>query len=145
MSTYEFKIVCTYEKSEKALLKYLKNETDPDDKYNGMTMRDLKDSDLYGEKIYQYPPCDVTVKLSAFVSDEDGSVVITGFVLDGDKEISVGTAAKGKSNKILRTLQDNGPAITGELSGGNYWKLEDSGYVNKDWSDPVTLRVCLEW
>ena len=141
---YEFIIKCSDEKSENALEKYQKFWTDPEDKYNGLTMRELKESCLYGEKIYQYPPLDVSVKLSAFLGD-DGSVTISGFVLDGEREILVGEAAKTKAKKILRILQDESPTITGELYGGNYWKMKDSGYVDDRWSDERTIRVRLCW
>ena len=141
---YEFLIKCTDEKSGKALEKYQKNWTDPEDKYEGMTIYDLKDSCRYGEKIYQYPPLEPAVKLKAFIGD-DGSVVITGYVVDGDDELLVGEAAKTKANKILKILQEESPAITGELYGGKYWKLEDSGYVDDRWSDPPTVRFKLRW
>lgn len=80
---YEFIIKSENDDSDKQLEKYQKFWTDPEDKYNGMTMKELKASDLYGEKVYQYPPLDVSVKLSAFMGD-DGSVIISGYILDGD-------------------------------------------------------------
>lgn len=141
---YEFIIKSENDESDKLLEKYQKFWTDPEDKYNGMTMRELKESDLYGEKVYQYPPLYVSVKLSAFLGD-DGSVIISGYILDGDSEIYVGKSAKTKTKKILKILQDESPTITGELYGGQYWKLEDSGYVDNRWSDVLTIRVSLRW
>lgn len=141
---YEFIIKSENDDSDKQLEKYQKFWTDPEDKYNGMTMKELKASDLYGEKIYQYPPLDVSVKLSAFMGD-DGSVIISGYILDGDSEIYVGKSAKTKSKKILKILHDESPTITGELYGGQYWKLEDSGYVDDRWSEDLTIRVSLRW
>ena len=67
------------------------------------------------------------------------------YFLDGDDEIYVGNAAKTKAKKILRILQDKQPEITGELYGGRYWKMEDSGYVNNDWSEDLTVRVYLTY
>ena len=141
---YEFIIKSENDESDKLLEKYQKFWTDPEDKYNGMTMRELKESDLYGEKVYQYPPLYVSVKLSAFLGD-DGSVIISGYILDGDSEIYVGKSAKTKTKKILKILQDESPTINGELYGGQYWKLEDSGYVDNRWSDDLTIRVSLRW
>lgn len=141
---YEFIIKSENDDSDKQLEKYQKFWTDPEDKYNGMTMKELKESDLYGEKVYQYPPLDVSVKLSAFLGD-DGSVIISGYILDGDSEIYVGKSAKTKAKKILKILQDESPTITGELYGGKYWKLEDSGYVDDCWSEDLTIRVSLRW
>lgn len=143
-NSYDFIIKSENEETSKQLTKYQKFWTEPENKYNGMSMRDLKASDLYGEKIYEFPPLDVSVKLSAFLG-EDGSVEISGYILDGDKEILVGKAAKTKAKKILKILQEESPSITGELYGGNYWKMEDSGYVDDRWNEPLTVRVFLSW
>ena len=143
-NVYEFLVKCADEKSADALAAYQKDWTDPEDKHEGMTLYDLKDSCRYGEKIYEYPPMDVTPKLKAFIGD-DGSVTITGFVVDGEDELLVGEAAKTKAKKILKILQEESPSITAELFGGQYWKMEDSGYVDDRWSDPYTMRVKLKW
>ena len=143
-NVYEFVIKCNDEKSIKALSEYQKEWTDSDDKYEGMTMKDLKESCRFDEKIYKYPPIDVPVKLTAFLGD-DGSVDISGYVVDGDNKILVGMAAKTKAKKILKILQEESPSIAGELYGGNYWKLESSGYVDDAWSDQLTVRVTLQW
>lgn len=143
-SYYDFIIKSSDEKTDAALSKYQKAETDPADRYNGMTMKQFKAEGLCGEKVYQYPPLDVDVKLSAFIG-EDGSVEISGFVLDGSDEIRVGTAAKTKVKKILKILQEESPKISGELYGGKYWKLKDNGYVDDDWSEDLTVRVYLSW
>lgn len=144
-TTYDFIVKCDNEKSEKALIKYQKFWTDDEDRYNGMTLKEFKADGDPGDKVYQYPPLDVDVKLDAFLG-EDGSVTITAYVLSGsDDEIRVGTAAETKAKKILRILQENEPKITGELYGGKYWKMEDSGYVNADWSEELTVRVFLTY
>ena len=145
-TTYDFIAKCIDEKSEKALVKYQKFWTDPEDKYEGMKLMEFKAEGVPGDKIYQYPPLDVDVKLDAFIGvGDDDSVSINVFILDGDDEIFVGPAAKTKAKKILRILQENKPKISGELYGGKYWKMEDSGYVNADWSDPLTVRVYLKY
>ena len=143
--TYDFIVKCDNEKSEKTLIKYQKFWTEDEDKYNGMSLKEFKAEGDPGDKVYQYPPLDVDVKLDAFLG-EDGSVTITAYVLSGsDDEIRVGTAAQTKAKKILRILQDNSPKISGELYGGKYWKMEDSGYVNADWSEELTVRVFLTY
>ena len=143
---YDFIIKSENEKTDKALEKYQKFWTEPEDKYNGMKLMEFKKEGIPGDKIYQYPPLDVDVKLTAFIADEDGAVTISGYILDGsDDGIYVGTAAKTKAKKILRILQNESPKITGELYGGKYWKMEDSGYVNNDWSEDLTVRVCFEY
>lgn len=141
---YDFIVKSENEKSDKAINKYQKFWTDPEDKYDGMTLKEFKAEGDPGDKVYEYPPLDVSVKLEAFLG-EDGSTDIRAYVLDGADEIYVGTAAKTKAKKILRILQENKPRIYGELYGGRYWKMEDSGYVNNDWSEDLTVRVYLKW
>lgn len=141
---YEFIAKSQDEKTDKALVKYQKCWTDPEDKYDGMTLKEFKSDGDPGDKIYEYPLLDVDVKLEAFLG-EDGSTEIRVFILDGDSEIYVGTAAKTKAKKILGILQERNPSISGELYGGKYWKMEGSGYVNADWSDPLTVRVFLKY
>lgn len=143
-TTYDFIAKSQDEKTDKALVKYQKFWTDPEDKYDGMTLKEFKSDGDPGDKVYEYPPIDVDVKLEAFIGD-DGTTEIRVFILDGDGEIYVGTAAKTKAKKILRILQDNDPSVTGELYGGKYWKIEDSGYVNNDWDDELTVRVYLKY
>ena len=143
-NSYDFIIKSEDEKTDRALAKYQKFWTDPEDKYEGMTLMQFKEEGYPGDKIYQYPPLDVDVKLDAFIG-EDGSVEIRGFIYDGDKEIYVGTAAKTKAKKILRILQNDHPKITGELYGGKYWKIESSGYVDNRWDEVLTVRVYFEW
>lgn len=144
-NTYDFIAKCYNEESRKALEKYQKFWTDPEDKYEGMTLKEFKEDGSPGDKVYQYPPLDADVKLDAFIGVENDNVSINVFILDNDKEILVGTAAKTKAKKILKILQEENPKITGELYGGKYWKMEDSGYVNNDWSEELTVRVFLEW
>jgi len=139
---YEFIVHC--DENDKPLWKYQKENTDPDDIYNGMTMHDFKASGDCGEKLYKYPPLSVPVKLSAFIG-EDGSVEISGYIIDGNDEILVGKAAKTKSKKILKILQENNPKITGELSGGYYWLIESSGYLNSDCFAEYRMDVSFEW
>ena len=141
---YEFIAKSQDEKTEKALIKYQKFWTDPEDKYDGMTLKDFKAEGCPGDKVYEYPTLDVDVKLEAFLG-EDGSIEIRVFILDCDSEIYVGTAAKTKAKKILRILQEENPSFTGVLYGGKYWKMEDSGYVNNDWADPLTVRVYMAY
>lgn len=143
-TVYDFIIKAQDEETEKALVKYQKFWTDKEDKYDGMTMKEFKEDGDPGDKVYEYPPLDVDVRLEAFIG-EDGSTEIRGYVLNGDGEIYVGTAAQTKAKKILRILQDETPSITGELYGGKYWKMEDSGYVNNDWSEQLTVRVYLTY
>lgn len=143
-TVYDFIARSQDEKTDKALNKYQKFWIDKEEKYGGMTLKEFKADGLPGDKIYEYPPLEVDVKLEAFIG-EDGSTDIRVFLLDGDGEILVGTAAKAKAKKILRILQDESPSISGELYGGKYWKMEDSGYVNNDWSDELTVRVYLTY
>ena len=141
---YDFIIKSHDEKTDKALVKYQKFWTDEEDKYDGMALKEFKEDGDPGDKVYEYPPLDVDVKLEAFIG-EDGTTEIRGYILDGDGEIYVGTAAQTKAKKILRILQDESPSITGELYGGKYWKMESSGYVNNDWSEELTVRVYLTY
>lgn len=141
---YEFIIKSEDEKTDRAIVRYQKFWTDPEDKYEGMTLMQFKEEGYPGDKIYQYPPLDVAVKLDAFLG-EDGSVEISGFIDDGNKFIYVGKAAKTKAKKILRILQNEDPKITGSLYGGKYWKMESSGYVDNRWDEDLTVRVYFEW
>lgn len=144
-TVYDFIAKSQDEKTDKAIVKYQKFWTDTEDKYDGMKLMEFKKEGSPGDKVYEYPPLDVHVKLEAFIADEDGATEIRVFILDGDDEIYVGNAAKTKAKKILRILQDKQPEITGELYGGRYWKMEDSGYVNNDWSEDLTVRVYLTY
>lgn len=142
---YDFIVKSENEKTDKAIAKYQKNWTDPDDKYDGMKLMDFKRDGDPGDKVYEYPPLDVDMKLEAFIG-EDGTTEIRAYIIDGsDDGIYVGTAAKTKAKKILRILQDNNPKITSELYGGKYWKMEDSGYVNADWREDLTVRIYLKY
>lgn len=142
--TYDFIVKSENDKTDKALVKYQKFWTDPEDKYEGMKLKEFKAEGDPGDKVYEYPPLDVEVRLEAVVS-EDGTTDIKAYILDGDGEIYVGTAAKTKAKKILRILQDQDPNVTGELYGGRYWKMEDSGYVDDRWDEDLTVRVYLKY
>ena len=144
MAIYDFIVKSENEKTSKALEKYQKFWTDDEDKYDGMTLKEFKKDGDPGDKVYQYPPLDVDVKLEAFLG-EDGSTEIRAYIENGTEEIYVGTAAKTKAKKILKLLQEIDPRITGELYGGKYWKMENSGYVDDRWKEDLTVRVYLEW
>jgi len=144
MAMYDFIVKSENEKTTKALEKYQKFWTDKEDQYDGMKLKEFKEGGDPGDKVYQYPPLDVDLKLEAFLG-EDGSTEIRAYIENGSDEIYVGTAAKTKAKKILKLLQENNPKITGELYGGKYWKMEDSGYVDDRWTETLTVRVYLEW
>ena len=144
MAMYDFIVKSENEKTTKALEKYQKFWTDKEDQYDGMKLKEFKEDGDPGDKVYQYPPHDVDVKLEAFLG-EDGSTEIRAYIENGSDEIYVGTAAKTKAKKILKLLQENNPKITGELYGGKYWKMEDSGYVDDRWTETLTVRVYLQW
>lgn len=141
--TYDFIVKSESDKTDKALAKYQKFYTDDGDRYEGMRLMEFKKEGSPGEKVYEFPPLPVPLRLEAFLG-EDGSTEIRAYIVD-DEDIYVGTAAKTKAKKILRILQEKSPAITGELYGGKYWKMEDSGYVNNDWSETLTVRVYLAY
>ena len=144
MAMYDFIVKSENEKTTKALEKYQKFWTDKEDQYDGMKLKEFKEDGDPGDKVYQYPPLDVDLKLEAFLG-EDGSTEIRAYIENGSDEIYVGTAAKTKAKKILKLLQENSPRITGELYGGKYWKMEDSGYVDDRWTETLTVRVYLQW
>ena len=142
--TYDFIVKSENESTSKAIAKYQKFWTDPEVKYDGMKLMEFKEDGLPGDKVYEYPPLDVDVRIEAFLG-EDGSTDIRAYILDGDGEIYVGTAAKTKAKKILGILQDKDPSVSSELYGGMYWKMEDSGYVDDRWSEDLTVRVYLKY
>ena len=145
MAMYDFIVKSENDKTAKAIEKYQKFWTDKEDQYNGMKLKEFKEDGDPGDKVYQYPPLDVDLKLEAFLG-EDGSTEIRAYIENGsDEEIYVGTAAKTKAKKILKILQEDNPKITGELCGGKYWKMEDSGYVDDQWNEVLTVRVYLTW
>ena len=144
MAMYDFIVKSENEKTTKALEKYQKFWTDKEDQYGGMKLKEFKEDGDPGDKVYQYPPLDVDLKLEAFLG-EDGSTEIRAYIENGSDEIYVGTAAKTKAKKILKLLQENNPKITGELYGGKDWKMEDSGYVDDRWTETLTVRVYLQW
>lgn len=144
MNMYDFIVKSEDNKVAKILEKYQKFWTDKEDQYDGMTLKEFKEDGCPGDKVYQYPPLDVSLKLEAF-QGEDGSTDIKAYILTGDEDIYIGRAAKTKAKKILRLLQEHEPKITGELYGGKYWKMEDSGYVDNRWEEDQTVRIFLEW
>lgn len=144
MAMYDFIVKSENEKTTNALEKYQKFWTDKEDQYDGMKLKEFKEDGDPGDKVYQYPPLDVDLKLEAFLG-EDGSTEIRAYIENGSDEIYVGTAAKTKAKKILKLLQENSPKITGELYGGKYWKMEDNGYDDDRWTETLTVRVYLQW
>lgn len=145
MAMYDFIVKSENDKTTKAIEKYQKFWTDKEDQYNGMKLKEFKEDGDPGDKVYQYPPLDVDLKLEAFLG-ADGSTEIRAYIENGsNEEIYVGTAAKTKARKILKILQENNPKITGELYGGKYWKMEDSRYVDDRWNEVLTVRVYLTW
>ena len=129
------------------LEKYQKNWTDPEDRYEGMSNKDIKESGAYNEKIYQYPPLDVDLELQEL--ERDGKPAVGFNLIDGKKNPFIGYAPKTKAKKILQLIEEH-PQIrmAAELSGGHYKKLEfwnDHDYVNADWSDDIKVRVTLDW
>lgn len=143
-TVYDFIIKSENDRTDKALAKYQKFWTDPENKHEGMKLMEFKAEGDPGDKNYLYPPLDVDVELKAVVNEE-GVLEILGYIGDGSEEIYVGKAAKTKAKKIQRILEENDPAITGELYGGKVWKMEASGYVDDRWEEDLTLRVYLEW
>jgi len=142
---YEFIVRSEDEKTDRALVKYQKLYTDKEDKYNGMKLMEFKKEGCPGDKVYEYPPLDVDVTIEP-VTDEDGTLQIRVYLITGlEADTYVGTAAKTKAKKILRILEEKSPYVTAELYGGRYWKMEDSGYVNNDWSEDLTVRVYLSF
>ena len=136
---YEFLVHYDDEKVERYLVKYQKFWSDPDFKYEGMTMREIKDSMLYGEKIYKFAPLDVDLDFKY----ENG--VLRVFLLDGDKSVDVGTAPPRKTKRIVQLLRDFDPRVYAELTGGHFYQLKNNGYVEDEWSDDYKIRVRLDW
>lgn len=137
---YTFPLHWDDEKIDHKLERYQKFWTDSEDIYDGYrTYSDLKESELYGEKIYKYPPLDVTIEYKI-----NGDVV-EFYLYDGERSYFVGTPAKTKNKKVIKILNENDPIISAELSGGHYRKLEYSGYVNDDWDDEIKIHVTLDW
>lgn len=142
---YDFIAKCDNEKSHKELEAYQKFWTEPEDKYNGMRLLEFKREGYPGDKVYKYPPLDVAIRLEAFIPDDGSNPSVKVFILTADDDIYVGTAAKTKAKKIIRICTEKAPKITGELYGGKYWKIEDSGYVDDRWEEDLTVRVYLEY
>lgn len=141
---YEFIISSENEKTDKALAKYQKFWTDPEDKHEGMKLKEFKEEGLPGDKNYLYPTLDVEVELKA-AEDEDGQLQILGYICDGSDLIYVGRSAKNKAKKIKHILEEENPRITAELCGGKVWKIESSGYVDDRWEEDLKVRVTLEY
>lgn len=143
---YEFLVHFTDDAYD-ILEKYQKEWTDPDDRYEGMTNKDIKASGDYDTKIYQYPPLDVDLEL--FETEIDSKAAVGFNLIDGKRNPFIGYAPKTKAKKILRLIEEHpGIRMSAELSGGHYKKLEfwnDHDYVNSDWSDDIKVRVTLNW
>ena len=136
---YDFVVHYDDEKIDRYLEKYQKDWSDPDYKYRGLSIRDIKEQALYGEKIYKYEPLDVDL---SFVY-QDGLLQVLLF--DGKRDVNVGYAPKTKAKRIRKILEEYDPAVTAELSGGHYYKLKDNGYVEDEMVDDLKIRVNLDW
>lgn len=141
---YDFIIRSEDEKTDKALAKYQKFWTDPDDKHEGMKLMEFKREGSPGDKNYLYPPLDVDLELKA-VENADGVLEILGYIFDGDVDIYVGKAAKSKAKKIKRIMDEKDPEISAELCGGKVWKMESSGYVDDRWEEDLIVRVTFRY
>lgn len=136
---YEFLVHYDDEKVERYLVKYQKFWSDPDYKYEGLSIKEIKDSCRYGEKIYKYEPVDVDLEFKY----EDG--VLRVFLYDGEKTTDVGYAPGRKTKRIVQILSDLDPDVFAELSGGHFYQLKNNGYVEDEWSDEYKIRVRLDW
>lgn len=137
---YDFLVHWDDDKIWDILERYQKQNTDREYKYEGYTMRELKESGLYGEKIYKYPPLDVSVELK----EKDDNIDV--YLFDGDKDVLIGHPPKTKVKKIKTLTKElENYFIHATLSGGDYWKLKDNGYVEDDWSDDLKVKVSIDW
>lgn len=138
-ANYEFIVHYDDEAIERRLIKYQKFWADSDFKYEGMTIKEIKESCRYGEKIYKYEPVDVDLEFKY----ADG--VLRVFLFDGEKSFDVGYAPPRKTKRIVQILSDLDPHVFAELSGGHFYQLKNNGYVEDEWSDDYKIRVRLDW
>lgn len=136
---YEFLVHYDDPAIERRLVKYQKFWSDPDCKYDGLTIREIKDLGLYGEKIYKFAPLDVDVEFELV----DG--VLRVLLSEGDRSFFIGCAPPRKTKRVLQILSDLDPAVSAVLTGGHFYQLKNNGYVEDEWSDAYKVRVLLDW
>ena len=131
-------------KVEKLLKKYQRDNTDKEDKYDGYTVRELKESCDYGTRHYEYPPLDVYAELRE--AEVDGKLTYEIYIFDGEKAALVGYPPKTKVKKIREILGKYPVCVKGEIEGGHYMQLKDNGWVETDYPDEdMKVRITLDW
>ena len=146
---YDFNVHWDDERTEKILERYQKEWTDREDRYEGMTKKELRESGSPGEKVFRYPPLDVDVELRA--SEIDGKPAVLVSLIDGRKNPLIGYAPKTKAKKILQLIDEHSESvrISAELSGGDFWDLvvfhDGEAVCESNIPKPLKVQVRLDW
>lgn len=133
---------------EDVLEKYQKSWTDREDRYEGMTKKDVRETCVPGEKVFKYPPLDVDVELRPDQIDSKPAILV--YLIDGKDPRLIGHAPKTKAKKIIELLRDPNLRISAELSGGDFWEVvcfPDGGEAvcESNIPKPLKVQVHLEW
>lgn len=144
---YEFNVHWDDEKTEDILEKFQREWTDREDRYEGMTKKDIRESCVPGEKIFKYPPLDVDLELKR--GEIDGKTAVLVYLIDGAKNPLIGYAPKTKAKKILQLLDEHQVYMSAELSGGDYRELvcfsDGEAVCDSNIPKPLKIQVRLDW
>lgn len=132
------------DKQYKVIEKYQKDMTDKEDIYSGYSLRDLKESDLYDEKVWKYPPLDVDVELTETALNGKPAIAVN-LIRGIDDSPLIGYAPTTKVKKILSLLKDHNCTVSAELYGGDFRRLLGDGYVEDGIPTLLNVRVILDW
>ena len=129
------------------LERYQRKWTDREDRYEGLTKRDILETCAPGEKIFKYPPLDVDVELKE--DEVDGKVAVLVYLVDGDRCPLIGHAPKTKAKRILQLLSEHDVVVSAELSGGDYRELvcfsDGEAVCDSNVPKPLKVQVRLDW
>ena len=143
---YDFNVHLTEEGYEIAE-KYQRLWTDREDRYEGMTKREIKENGVPGEKYFKYPPMDVGLDLVPV--EVDGRPMIEVYLLtDKKKDPLIGYAPKTKVKKILQLIDEHDIRMRAELSGGEFRELvvfSDGEAVCDGIPTETKIQVRLDW
>lgn len=144
---YVFNVHWSDEKTNKILEKYQKDWTDPDDRYDGMSKRDIMEACAPGDKVFKFPPLDIDVELSEGIVDSKPAVLVR--LIDGKNNPLIGCAPKTKARKIIQLLSEHDVRISAELSGGDYRELvvfgDGEAVCDSNIPKPLRVQIELDW
>lgn len=112
---------------QKLLKAFLSDQND--DKYDGMTNKDIKEECSYDEKIWEYPETDTDGEL--FITEYNGEPAIRVYA-ELPERTNIGWIPKDSVATVIDILEKHNCDITITVNGGNYKMLDYDDAEDKD-------------